>query len=192
MVRFDLGVIASYLIDAGKEPCFYVLWRFPKTNSCLPEGDVIKIYTEPFKYRECDKFPYIYNVESTYSYLDCYGNYYGNNFSEGLGNAFVYSNRIRIPGSFEQLSFNITKEKIETSLKTTAMQICENWVLKTTHLPIGFAKFVTNVLAGKNVLIDGTEYQIEGDLTRNNDIGTQFYMEIPAQNCNCSKSLSCE
>lgn len=192
IARVNLSTIASYLMNLDLDPCFYIVWKFPKSSDCLPQGDTIKIYTEPFKYRKCDVFPYIYNIESTYTYLDCYGNYYGNNFSIGLGTPFVYSNRVRIPGAFEQLGFNITKEKIETSLKTTSTQVCENWILKTSHLPRGFAKFVTNVLAGRDVLIDGEEYQIEGELSRNNDTGNQFYLEIPAQNCNCNKSLSCE
>jgi hypothetical protein len=191
MVRINLEAIKDYLLQALKEPCFYIVFKIPKNNTCLPFGNVLEIITEPFKYRKCDVFPYIYNIESTYTYLDCYGSYYGDNFSLGLGTPFVYSNRIRVPGAFEQLSFNISKEKIETSLKTTSTQVCENWILKSTHLPKGFAKFVINVLAGKDVLIDGVEYQVEGEMARNNETGNQFYLEIPAQNCDCNKSLSC-
>lgn len=193
MARFNLEAIKNLLMLDDKEPCFYIVFRFPSTpNYCLPYGaSPITIYTEPFQYRTCDKFPYIYNIESSYTYKDCFGLYYGSNFTEGLGLPFVYSNRVRVPGAFEQQSFNISKEKIETSLKTTASQVCENWVLKTTHLPKAFAKFVTNILAGRDVLIDGNEYQIEGELSRNNETGNQFYLEIPAQNCDCNKSLSC-
>jgi hypothetical protein len=191
MVRINLEAIKDYLMLADIEPCFYILFRFPKDNDCLPSGSTLDIYTEPFKYRKCDVFPYIYNIESKYTYKDCYGSYYGNLFSEGIGIPFVYSNRVRVPGSFEQQSFSISKEKIETSLKTTSSQICENWLLRTTHLPKGFAKFVVAILGGKDVLIDGTEYQVEGELARNNETGNQFYLEIPAQNCDCNKSLSC-
>lgn len=193
MVRFNLEAIKDYIELLDKEPCFYFVFRFPKESTCLPEPEEYVFYSEPFKYRKCDVFPYIYNIESKYTYRDCFGNYYGNNFTSGLSgsNPFVYSNRIRVPGSFEQLSFNIAKEKIETSLKTTATQICENWLLRTTHLPKAFAKFVVAVLGGKDVLIDGIEYQVEGEISRNNETGNQFYLEIPAQNCDCNKSLSC-
>lgn len=192
MVRFNLEAIKDYLVLNNLEPCFYFVFRFPKEEgACLPENDVSTYYSEPFKFYPCDKFPYIYNIESTYTYLDCFGSYYGNNFSEGLGAPFVYSNRVRVPGSFEQQSFNITKEQIQTTLKTTATQVCENWLLRTTHLPKPFAKFVVGILAGRDVLIDGVEYQIQGELSRNNETGNQFYLEIPAQNCDCNKSLSC-
>lgn len=192
MARFDLEAIKNILLGLDLDPCFYIVFRFPKTFDCMPEGEFITIYSEPFKFENCDNFPYIYNIESKYSSTDCFGTYYGFNYTWGLGTPFIYSNRVRVPGAFEQLGFNITKEKIETSLKTTSTQVCENWILKTTHLPRAFAKFVTNVLAGRDVLIDGEEYQVEGELSRNNDTGNQFYLEIPAQNCNCNKSLSCE
>lgn len=194
MARFNLEAIKNILIALDKEPCFYIVFRFSKNpgDACLPTSDVFELTTEPFKFHNCDKFPYIYNIESNYSYKDCFGTYYGLNYTEGQGIPFAYSNRVRVPGAFEQLGFNITKEKIQTSLKTTSTQVCENWVLKTTHLPKSFAKFVANVLAGRDVLIDGVEYQVEGELSRNNDTGNQFYLEIPAQNCNCNKSLSCE
>jgi hypothetical protein len=194
MMRVNLQAIREYLLLADLDPCFYFTFKFPNgNNSCFPNADdgALEFYTEPFKYENCEKFPYIYNIESTYTKTDCFGNYYGENFNEGIGTPFLYSNRIRVPGSFEQQSFTITKEKINTTLKTTASQVCENWILRTTHLPQKFAKFVSNIFAGKDVLIDGVEYQIEGELARNNETGSQFYLEVNATNCNCNKSLSC-
>jgi hypothetical protein len=192
MVRINLEAIKIYMEIQDIDPCFYFIFRFPTDSSDLPSAETLDYYTEPFKYDTCEQFPYTYLIESVYTKTDCFNQYYGNNFNEGLGNPFVYSNRVRVPGSFEQQNFSITKQQINTSLKTTASQICENWLLRTTHLPTKFVKYVTNVFAGKDVLIDGVEYQIEGELSKNNDTGNQFYLEVTATNCNCDKSLSCE
>jgi hypothetical protein len=191
LIRINLEAIKLYLQIEDIEPCFYLVFKFPSSPESFPSAEPIVYYTEPFKYDKCEKFPYIYSVESVYTKIDCFGQYYGDNFNEGLGNPFVFSNKIYVPGSFEHQSFTITKEKINTTLKTTASQICENWVLRTTHLPSKFAKYLSNVFAGKDVLIDGVEYQIEGELSRNNETGNQFYLDVTAVNCNCNKSLSC-
>lgn len=199
LVRFNLMAIANYLLLADKETCFYFVFKFPASAQGYfnaPNQSGTLFFTAPFQYQKCDGFPYMYKIESKYSALDCFGNYYGNNFSQNInltqGTPFVYSNALKVLGSFEQQSFEITKEKINATLKTVATQICENWLLRTTNMPIQYAKFVSNVLGGKEVHIDGVEYQVEGELSKNNDTGNQFYMEIPAINCNCNKSLSCE
>ena len=203
MIRFNLQAIREFMVLADIDPCFYFVFDFPLVEGlCFPDayGDKTTFYSEPFKYDTCPKFPYIYTIESKYSFKDCYDNYYGDSFVglnvEGtyfsIGTPFVYSNAVHVPGSFEHDAFTITKEIINSSLKATASQICENWILKTTHLPSGFAKLVMSVLGGKEVLVDGVEYQVQGEFSRNNETGNQFYLEIPMQNCNCNKSLSCQ
>jgi hypothetical protein len=203
MMRINLQAIKEYMILADIEPCFYFVFDFPTIEGvCFPNAfaDKTTFYSEPFKYDKCESFPYVYRVESTYSLKDCYNNYYGSNFIGldvdgtylSIGNAFVYSNAISVPGSFEHDGFVINKEVINSSLKATSSQVCENWSLKTSHLPSGFARFLVSVLGGKDVLVDGVEYQVQGEITRNNETGNQFYLDVKMQNCNCNKSLSCQ
>ncbi len=192
MIRFRLDAIAAFLEAQGLDQCFYFKFTFTTSRLCLPFSQTQSTFcSEPFKMIPCSEGKKSQLLESTYSFLDCFGQYYGNDFNLAAGIPFAFSNAIRVHGSFEQLSFSITKEQIDSTLKTTASQLCENWLLRTKHLPQRFAKYIATVLAGKDVTINGVEYQVEGELNKNNETGTQFYFDINAQRCDCNKSLSC-
>jgi hypothetical protein len=171
MIRFNLDVIRQYLEAAGLETCFYFNFTFTNSRFCLGVSESsVSFCSEPFKYDYCGDATVV--IESDYPKKDCFDMYYGSNFS-GLG-GFQYSNKIRVPGFFEQASFNITKETINTSLKTTMSQKSEIWQLRTTHLPQSFVKNLVNILSGKNVYVNGVEYQVQGDINRNNETGLQW------------------
>ena len=190
MIRFNLNAIRLFLEAEGLENCFYFRFTFTNTKFCLPFSESSSSFcSEPFKYYDCTKKATVL-IESIYPKQDCFDMYFGNNFT-GL-DAFEYSNRIRVPGYFEQASFNITKEVINTTLKTVMSQKSEVWQLKTTHLPQSFVKNLVNILSGRNVYVNGEEYQVQGDINRNNETGLQWYLEVNFEKIDCSKSLTCE
>lgn len=192
MIRFNLNAIRLYLEEAGLETCFYFVFKFTTTRQCLGVTETFVEYcSEPFKAVICDKNN-TQLIESVYVKKDCFDFYYGNSFNSGVGTPFEYSNRIRVPGYFEQENFTITKEIINTTLKTTMSQNSEVWQLRTTHLPQSFVKYLVNVLSGKNVYVNGVEYQVEGEIAKNNEAGSHWYLQVNFNKLNCTKSLTCE
>jgi hypothetical protein len=192
-IRFNMRSIRLYLEDQGLETCFYFVFRFVAGRNCLGNTEDINEYcSEPFKNVVCNADTAYQVAESIYPKKDCFSYYYGLDYNIGQGTPFQYSNRIRIPGFFEQTSFTITKEVISTTLKTTMSQNSEMWQLKTTHLPQTFVKYLVNVFSGKNVFINGEEYQVQGEINRNNDSGLQWYLDVNFEKIDCNKSLTCE
>jgi len=193
IIRFNLDAIRQYLEAEGLETCFYFEFTFTTTRQCLGITEsTISFCSEPFKELPCTNKNNTVVVESVYPKSDCFDIYYGNNFNLGIGIPFEYSNKVRVPGFFEQTNFSITKEVISTSLKTTMSQYCENWQLRTTHLPKSFVKYLVNVFSGKDVYVDGKIYQVQGEINRNNETGSQWYLEVAFENCECNKSLTCQ
>lgn len=191
MIRFNLAAISAAMIAQNLDPCFYIIFNFTGTRMCLPMAEQQNQFcSEPFKAVPCDGKTHV--VESYYPRFDCFGNYFGTDFMVGNGNPFAYSNRVRIPSSFERTNFTITKETIGATLKTTSAQYCESWLMRTLHLPETFVKYLVNVFTGRDVYVDGVEYQIQGDIAKNNEIGSQWFLEAEFQRCECDKSLTCE
>jgi hypothetical protein len=193
LIRFNLAAIQTYMVGAGLDPCFYFLFTFTATRQCLGVTEATTEFcSEPFKMVPCSDGEKTQLVESVYPRTDCFGFYYGTNFTSGNGTPFAYSNKIRVPGSFERTNFTITKETIGATLRTTAAQYCETWLLRTSHLPETFVKYLVNVFTGRDVFVNGTEYQIQGEISKNNEIGSQWFLETTFERCECDKSLTCE
>lgn len=193
MIRFNLDAIRQFLEAEGLETCFYFEFTFTTTRQCLGITEsTITFCSEPFKEVACTNYNRTVLVESIYPKDDCFNVYYGNNFNLGSGIPFEYSNRVRIPGFFEQTNFSITKEVISTSLKTTMSQSAEIWQLRTYQLPQSFVKYLVNVFSGRNVYVNGKEYQVQGDITKNNDTGSRWYLEVNFETIDCNKSLTCK
>ena len=199
-IEFDLSAIAAYMITVmNVEPCFYFKFCFSKIDTTInnafndPRANSFECFcSEPFKYQTCDNDKRSVLIESFYSSTDCFGMYYGNDFSQTFGgSSFVYSNQIRVPAYFENDSFSITKSIIETSRKTTSTQICESWTMKTFPLPQPFAKKLINIIAGADVFIDGREYNFQGEISKNNETGSRWWADIKFEHCDCSKNLTC-
>lgn len=197
-IEFDLSFISDYIISVlNKEPCFYFKFCFTKVNDTINDvyTDDAKIdcfCSEPFKLEVCENEKRSVMISSVYSSTDCFGMYYGNNWSNVQGGTpFVYSNELRIPSYFENDSFSITKSIIESSRKTTGTQICESWTMKTFPLPQPFAKKLINIIAGADVMIDGREYNFQGEIAKNNETGTRWWADIKFEHCDCSKNLTC-
>ena len=193
MIQFNLTAIATYMAGAGLDSCFYFLFTFTGTRECLPLAETTATFcSEPFKMVPCSNGAKTHLVESFYPKQDCFGTYYGTDFTPGNGTPFQYSNQIRVPSSFERTNFTITKETIGATLKTTAAQYCESWLMRTANLPETFVRYLVNILTGRDVYVDGVEYQIQGDIAKNNDTGSQWFLEIPFERCECDQSQSCQ
>jgi hypothetical protein len=187
-IQFDLYAIAELLISMGYDPCFYFNFCFVTKGA----EDKECFCSEPFKLEVCADKKQSVLIESQYSGTDCFGLYYGTNFTQTWGGLpFPYSNQIRIPCAFEQTNFNITKSIIDTSQKTTASQVCENWEMNTFPIPQTFAKLLASIVAGADIMIDGVEYQTSGEIAKNNEIGSRWWTTIKFEHCECSKSLTC-
>jgi hypothetical protein len=186
-IEFDLYAITEYLIAQGWDTCFYFEFCFDNG-----EGNPQCFCSEPFKLEVCADKKQSVLIQSDYPSTDCFGLYYGNNWSDLFGGTpFQYSNQIRIPCSFEQTNFNISKSIIETSRKTTGSEICENWLMNSFGLPQRFTKILATIVAGTNITIDGVDFNIDGEITKNNEIGTRWWVSLTFEHCECSKSLTC-
>jgi hypothetical protein len=186
-IEFDLYAIAEFLMELGFETCFSFHFCFEDKR-----GNKECFCSEPFKLEVCGDKKQSVLIESEYSSTDCFGLYYGTNFTEIWGGSpFPYSNQIRIPCAFEQTNFNISKNIIDTSLKTTNSQVCENWQMNTFPIPQRFAKLLATIVAGADIMIDGVEYQTSGEIAKNNEIGSRWWITIKFEHCECSKSLTC-
>jgi hypothetical protein len=197
-IEFDLSAIAAYLITNNIEPCFYFKFGFStntqSVNSLYKDNpELIDFFcSEPFKYEPCPIPKRSVLIESIYSSTDCFGMYYGNNWTFTWGGTpFVYSNQLRVPAYFENDSFQISKSIIESSRKTTGTQVCESWTMKTFPLPNPFAKKLVMIIAGADVYIDGREYNFQGEITKNNETGSRWWSDIKFEHCDCSKNLTC-
>ena len=195
-IEFNLGVIAEYMISLGLEPCFYFNFCFSTSdqyiNDELEGGNKICFCSEPFKYEPCPTEKRSVLISSHYSSTDCFGLYFGTNYTAQGGTAFPYSNEIRVPAYFEQNAFNISKSIIETSRKTTGSEVCESWTLKTFPLPQSFMKLMVSIIAGRDVFVDYLDVNFQGELSKNNDTGSRWWADVKFEHCECSRNLSCK
>lgn len=191
-LQLDLGVILEYLQSQGIEgDCFYFKFCFATRADALPRGEQICFCSEPFKLVACEQKGQSVVVSSIYGNQDCFGFYYGTQATANWGQVFQYENTIRVPAAFEQTNFQLTKTIIETSNKTTGSQVCENWALNSYGLPQRFVKLLATIFAGANVQVDGVEYQIQGEISKNNEIGARWFIEQNFEHCECSNNLTC-
>lgn len=147
--------------------------------------------TEPYIFNPCPLEKTTILLEGVYPELDCF-NYYYSTQQVGNGNIFAFQNLYRIEGAFEQTSFEITKEFVGTKLKTTTSELKENWILKTNRIPQRVAKLIANLMNAENVFVDGIEYIVDGEIAKNNDIGNQWFIDVPFRKVDCSKTYSCK
>jgi hypothetical protein len=194
-IRFNLDRVLKFVTAATGDSCFYFKFCFSTGTKPLyqeSKENILCFCSEPFKPIPCSNGKKSILVESTYPFKDCFGLYYGTNSSAYWGAPFQYSNAVRIPGSFEQDNFDIQKQVVNTSLKTTGSQLCENWTLRSQHAPQRFVRLVATIFAGREVYIGGKEYQVQGEISKNNEIGSHWFFEAKAERCECSQSLSCK
>lgn len=192
-IEFDLFEIYNILIANGYDGCFAFEFNFA-TSGTFPEPETVQTYcSEPFKLDVCaSDLSSVF--ESEFTKFDCFGYYYGENWTQEIGqDGFAFRNRIRIPGSFENTNFQISKNVIESSRRAVSSELCETWTFNSFALPPRIAKILANILAGANITVDQLPYTFTGDLPKNNDISTRWFVSANFENCDCNHQLtSCE
>ena len=51
---------------------------------------------------------------------------------------------------------------------------------------------VSDIFAGQTVYLNDTEFIVDGDINKNNDIGSQWFLEVDMRQVDCSKTFSCD
>jgi hypothetical protein len=122
---------------------------------------------------------------------DCNGYYYGTNFKydPAISLAFNYNNARRFYASLERVGFTIEKELVGNTLKTTSSSVTERFLLRTDRLPERMALYLVNLLSAEIVWIDGEQYVADGEINKNNDIGSQWFIEATLRKKNCNKKF---
>lgn len=179
-VAIKMELLKPYLDAAGTD-CFYLEFLFDMNST--PYG----VFSEPFKLVHCED---TLLIEGLFDVKDCYGQYYGDNV-EGIGNWQNFYYQYRVQGYLELQSISISKEFVGNTERTVSSQLQEKYLLKTHRMPEQVVRMLSNMLSAPVVRIDGIEYVVDGDLTKNNDIGNQWFLEIPMRRNNCSKTFGC-
>lgn len=187
-IKFNLQAIIDHMVSFGiTTKSFYFKFYF-KNGSVTNE-----FYSETFVKSTCEE---VISIESEYSSLDCNDFYYGINYRPfgqgGQGQFFKYSNRINLQGSFEPNGFILTKDIIEEIGETTNSKSSERWILRASFVPEKYVRLLKVILAGKNVLINGKEFQFIGEIAKNNESSCQWNLNLEFVLNNCANNLSCE
>lgn len=171
--------------------CFYFQFEF------YFGGTTTTFYTEPYRIENC-KDTLI--IESKYRKLDCNKYYYGDITNHTglpiagtnwIGTPFQYSNAIRIPAYIELKSFTEKKDFFGNLNFTKSSQLIQNYKFTTNRIPIKLAILLANILAGEVVYIGNGEFYSEGEITKNNDSGNQWFMEADLKRTNCTTTFTC-
>lgn len=168
--------------------------QFPTGNGCfslLIEGNDpdFALCTQPYKLNPCPEKKSTLLLEGIYTGTDSFGYYYG---EEAIGTGlFTYSNQYRVEGANEQLNFDISKEKVGSRMVPTSSTILANYVLRTQRVPLSIARLVANILAAPDPRVDGFAYLSDGEISKNNEIGNQWFIEAKLQRIVSEKSFNC-
>jgi hypothetical protein len=206
-IKIETGQLYTDIAAQFSGNCFYFEWVFYPNDLAY----TYQLFSEPFEFVTCQD---TMMLEGTTSIKDCFNLFYGepgcvvvnnpitigpitiNNYQKeclyyiGTG-LFPYTQFYRVRGSFEQTSFEITKDLVGTKLRSTSIDLTENWLLRTDRLPQRAAKLVASILASQNVYIDNKEYVVDGELPKNNEIGNQWFIDANLRKVTCSKNYSC-
>jgi hypothetical protein len=168
--------------------------QFPEGNGCFSlviEGEYLDFFlcSQPYKRNPCPEKKSTILLEGIYQGTDSFGYYYG---EEAIGTGlFTYSNQYRVEGVVEQLNFDISKEKIGNRMIPTSSTILGNYSLRTQRTPSSIARLITNILAAPDVRVDGFAYLSDGEVSKNNEIGNQWFVEARLQRIVSQQSFNC-
>lgn len=179
-----LKIFLDALAPENNNGCFYFKFCFYPGR---PEEYCL--CTQPYKFVKCENNNTI-TVQGSYSKLDCNGYFYG---MPGIANGgvFNYVGWMRIPASFESLNFEIGKEKVGVWNRTVSSESSEVWLLRSKALPFQVAKLYANYLAAETIYINEEEFQFEGEIAKNNEIGLRWWIDGKFTRIICKKSFSC-
>jgi hypothetical protein len=204
MIEFDVAAIENQGIGTipNWDGCFYFKFFFFDSNANV----VREITSEPFKFEKCDPDNTIF-LEGVYNKSDCFQYFYKPDFPSiqvqqgpilntispyiGIGTPFQYRNTYRVKGSFELSGFEINKEFVGIRQFTANTETAENWLFRTNRLPARVARLIRNILAADTVYVESIDYIASGTITKNNEIGNQWFLESQLKRVQCSSTNSC-
>lgn len=182
--EFDASLIYADLMAQLNSDCFYIEWEFNESS-----GNQYTIYSEPYKFVNCK---HTLMISGDYGKTDCNGYYYSQKniqYNTSISAPFNYSNEMRFPAYIERTGFSIEKTYVGTKLNATSSSMIEKFKLTTDRIPEKIAMYLANLLASETVWIDGESYVIDGEINKNNDVGSQWFIEAELRKKNCNKSF---
>lgn len=208
-IKIETAQLYADLLAEFGRTCFYFEWVFYPSDLAL----LYTIYSEPFEFVPCDNQTVL--LEGSLTRKDCNNLFYGdpgcvivnnpinigggivlNNYQPdcryfiGTG-VFPFRQYYRVYGSFEQTAFEIVKELVGTRLKSTSIDLTESWLLRTDRVPQRVAKLIATILSSEYVYINKREYVVDGQIPKNNEIGSQWFIEANVKRVNCTNNYSC-
>jgi len=181
---------AGQIIEDGfgnfdEDYCFYFKFYFGDPKTGFEE-----YCSEPFKLNSCSNKTVLLEGIFPDSVLDCFGYFYGLPVWS-VGTPFQYSNKYRVRGSFELQAIEIEKEVVTRYLKAVSASKCEVYQLRTYHLTEEVARIVSEIFTSRDLFVDGLLYQIDGNVEKNNETGSQWFLESTLKRCDCFPDFSC-
>lgn len=172
--------------------CFYLEFVFNKGSLVAPNN--VFYYTNPYQFiNNCQN---TILLQSTFASTDCDGHYYGDKIigfsSQTVGTVFPFNNEIRIPAVVERTGFSISKEYVGVYPKVTSSQLQHNFQMNSYRIPEQVAIYLSNLLTGQHVYANYIEFLIDGEINKNNETGSQWFIEANMRQLDCSKTFSCE
>lgn len=141
-------------------------------------GDTSTIYTEPYTKTRCDEnflIEGLYNNTGKYT-KDCEGNTY-ELAAVTLGSPpFIFSNKVRVKGTFDFIGFDVESEIVKN--RTVATENKEKYRLRTEPIPLHYATKLKICLQAGVILINGEEYTFNGGVEKGNDEGTMWIFDV--------------
>ena len=187
-IELDVDLINALFADQNAHNCFYFKFRFSTGGENYEE-----LCTEPFKFNPCPDVNKSVMIEADFndSSKDCFGYYYGLPSSWVGTNEFRFVNQYRVQGAFELLAITLDKEIVNKFLVATNVLKCELYRFATIGVPEKIALLIANQFAAKQIFINEKQYQINKELSKNNDVGNQWFLETELKTCDCYRDYSC-
>jgi hypothetical protein len=191
--QIDMALLAPYLQSNGTD-CFFVEFVFNTGTATY------SLYTEPYKLEHCEN-TILLEATGTGNYKDCFGyitNYDANNCvydknnncitPVGWGTLIPYRSLYRLKGFLELTGINVKKEFVGTYQNTVSTDLSKVYTLTTNRIPERVATLVAYMIANTDFSINGLQYVVDGDIAKNNDIGSQWFLEVQLRSVKCTKS----
>ncbi len=139
-------------------------------------------------------------IQSSYSITDCLGNYYNNGRIaqdiglQGNGDEATFSNSKRIYATLKKLPSKISLSS-NSNCYLYKSEIIEAYELQGTKLyPPYVARQIENIMLGRNLTINGEQYQLRGDsifqLVKEQGM-SMFKLNAQLEKCPCEVVFDC-
>jgi hypothetical protein len=172
--------------------CFYFEFIF-NTQSVTSPPNYVSIFTNPYKLaNDCTD---TIVIKSDYPFTDCNGYYYGEDiiiYDSYAGAPFPYTNDYRLNAYMEKTGYSISKEFVGVYPKTTSSQRQTNYRFTTNRLAENVADMVSDIFTGQTVYLNDTEFIVDGEINKNNEVGSQWFLEVDMRQIDCSTTFSCD